>query len=308
MLIPMSLDDSTALSIAWQHPPAWTRATADDALCEATLRAGAALALIDQMVRRDTPWRGAWLDRLALEAAAASLRLLRRPEDVAGIRDAHHLCRPGDDPGPAGRIYALWQRLAAHRPSLQSDDVAHAANRCGISWTDDLEAIRAAAVDAAPTSTPLAAALTLLASHCVERLDALPVLLWLADTLLARRAGWPVGVPLLARAGGPLTRADATTDDRRRVVASYARAAIGALDAARAIAEQGAILQSVAGKLRAKGAPAVVSALLAQDAVGPGLRVRDLSDRGLRRLYDRLAALGAVRELTGRGTFRLYGL
>lgn len=305
----MPLDDSPALPATCPRPPAWLRDGADDGLSDATQRAGAALALVDQLVRQDAPWRGAWLDRLALEAAAASLRLIRRPEDVAEIRDAHHLCRPGDDPGPAGRVYALWRRLVAPRPSLEVDAVTHAAARCGIAWTDDLEAIRrAAAADSADGATPLTAALTLVAAHQVERLDALPVQLWLADTLLARRAGWPVGVPLLARAAGALTRGDATSDDRRRALVTYARAALGALDSARAIADRAAVLQGVAGKLRAKAAPAVVTALFDQDAVGPGLRVRGLSDRGLRRLYDRLLALGAVRELTGRAAFRLYGL
>ncbi len=303
---------SSVPSTACPLPPAWAHGTAEAGLADAALRAGAALALVDRQVRLDTPWRGAWLDRLALEAAAASLRLVRRPEDGAGIRDAHHLRRPGDDPGPAGRVYALWRRLAAHPPLLDADDVARAAARCGIAWSDDLEAIRAAAVGAAIGAAtrrhPLTAALALLTAHRVERLDALPVQLWLADTLLARRAGWPVGVRVAGRRRRPLTRGDATADDRRRALAAYARAALAALDTSRAIAERAALLQGVAGRLRAKAAPAVVAALLDQDAVGPGLRVRGLSDRGLRRLFDRLTALGAVRELTGRAAFRLYGL
>jgi hypothetical protein len=60
--------------------------------------------------------------------------------------------------------------------------------------------------------------------------------------------------------------------------------------------------------LRAKGAGAVIETLLDEDAVRPSARRGAMSDRGLRRLFDRLVALGGVRELTGRATFRLYGL
>jgi Protein of unknown function (DUF1403) len=33
-----------------------------------------------------------------------------------------------------------------------------------------------------------------------------------------------------------------------------------------------------------------------------------MSERGARWLFDRLVGLGAIRELSGRATFRLYGL
>ena len=64
----------------------------------------------------------------------------------------------------------------------------------------------------------------------------------------------------------------------------------------------------MAPRLRAKGAGAVVTALLDDDAVAPAARLGGMSDRGMRRLCDRLVTLGAARELTGRPTFRLYGL
>jgi Fic family protein len=64
-------------------------------------------------------------------------------------------------------------------------------------------------------------------------------------------------------------------------------------------------LEAVAPKLRAKGA---LAALLGDDAVSGAAEIAGLSDRGLRRLFDRLVELGALRELTGRPTFRLYGL
>jgi hypothetical protein len=60
---------------------------------------------------------------------------------------------------------------------------------------------------------------------------------------------------------------------------------------------------------RAKGARRVIEMLLADDAVAPAGAARaGLSDRAARRLFDRLVALGAVRELSGRDIFRIYGL
>lgn len=74
------------------------------------------------------------------------------------------------------------------------------------------------------------------------------------------------------------------------------------------LARRAARLRAVAPKLRAKGAGRAVEVILSRDAVTPAALTGPLSDRAARRLCDRLVDLGAVRELTGRDMFRLYGL
>jgi hypothetical protein len=91
-------------------------------------------------------------------------------------------------------------------------------------------------------------------------------------------------------------------------VRAYARAAADACDRQRAIARRAETLLRLAGRLRAKGAPAVVAALCETDALTPARLPGGLSDRAGRRLFDRLVRLGAVRELSGRDTFRIYGI
>jgi hypothetical protein len=73
------------------------------------------------------------------------------------------------------------------------------------------------------------------------------------------------------------------------------------------LARRAARLQAVAPKLRAKPAGRAVDLFLSRDALAPG-GLSFMSDRAARRLCDRLVDLGALRELTGRDTFRLYGL
>ncbi|MBY6058886.1 DUF1403 family protein [Leisingera daeponensis] len=51
-----------------------------------------------------------------------------------------------------------------------------------------------------------------------------------------------------------------------------------------------------------------VGLLLTRDAVAPSALTSLRSERVARRFCDRLVALGAVQELTGRDTFRLYGI
>ena len=65
---------------------------------------------------------------------------------------------------------------------------------------------------------------------------------------------------------------------------------------------------AAAPKLRVKGAGEAIKRLLNDDAVSGALTTPKLSRFASRRLFERLAGLDAVRELTGRSTFRLYGL
>ena len=128
----------------------------------------------------------------------------------------------------------------------------------------------------------------------------------LADAALAQALGWDHVVPLLA-AGLKRTDLRKRGDDlrlacHRAVTASAVEAARLAVDLAR----RASLLKGVAPKLRAKGAGAAVKIFLTQDAVAPS--ALPLPDRAARRLCDRLVDLGAVRELTGRDTFRLYGV
>ena len=74
------------------------------------------------------------------------------------------------------------------------------------------------------------------------------------------------------------------------------------------LARRVARLKAVAPKLRAKGSDEAVSKFLNCDAVAPTALTSLRSDRAARRFCDRLVDLGAVRELTGRDTFRLYGV
>ena len=96
--------------------PAWARLSGsfrENSEAEALYFAGAALAALDSVVRSDPSWAGVWRRRLALKsAAAAAQNLLKRREDEAALRDPIALARPGQELGPAGRVYAAFRVLA----------------------------------------------------------------------------------------------------------------------------------------------------------------------------------------------------
>ncbi len=116
--------------------PAWARQSGsfrENSEAEALYFAGAALAALDSVAKSGPPWAGVWRRRLALKSAAAVAQsLLNRREDEAALRDAIALGKPGQELGPAGRVYSAFrtlcgpgdpfrpERLSAVAPDLQA--------------------------------------------------------------------------------------------------------------------------------------------------------------------------------------------
>lgn len=149
-------------------------------------------------------------------------------------------------------------------------------------------------------------------------IDAEIFALWSADLVLARRLGWAAPLPLLAttivhpslRNASGRRPQPGDADWSLSVARATARAAQDAYALAGELSRRAEALLAVAPKLRAKGAGRVIALLLADDCVSASraAKAAGLSDRASRRLFDRLVALGVVRELSGRPNFRLYGL
>ena len=100
----------------------------DNSEAEALYFAGAALAALDSVAKSDPPWAGVWRRRLALKSAAAvAQNLLNRREDEAALRDAIALARPGQELGPAGRVYAAFRMLAGPGDPFRPERLAAVA-------------------------------------------------------------------------------------------------------------------------------------------------------------------------------------
>ncbi|MBG0797211.1 DUF1403 family protein [Methylocystis sp. L43] len=268
---------------------------------------------------------GALRQRLALTAAAACARLARLREDEAALRDAEHLTGCGGETSPAGRLHRLFRLFASRSVKFDAATLAIAAEHVGAPSAMDAQGLAGALRDAMiKADEPLAAAARVseAAMHClaaVPAIDAEIFVLWLADVALAQKLGWKAPIPLLAtvvahpalRRGQNGRRARPRDSDWSTALAgAYALAAGEAIDVAGALSRQTQKLLDAAPKLRAKSAAPVIEMLLADDCVTPARAAKTarLSDRGARRLFDRLIELRAVRELSGRASFRLYGL
>ncbi|WP_417281126.1 DUF1403 family protein [Celeribacter sp.] len=276
--------------------PAWVTSSRVETLEAVAFLSGAALNHLHLVLGHEDVPQALLRDRLALRAAEACVAFSGRPERAAELRDVVHLLRPDDLPGPAGETYLAWGRATEQPVSIKALGRPLPAFEPGqiVAWL------------AAGKGAPVTRAAMVLESVLREAPRADEAALILADAALAQALGWDHLVPLLApglkRSDLRKHGADLRLACHRALIASVIEAARQAADLARRAAH----LKAVAPKLRAKGAGDAVEMFLTRDAVAPS--ALPLPDRAARRLCDRLVELGAVRELTGRDTFRLYGV
>ncbi len=222
-------------------------------------------------------------------------------------------------------MHRLWRLFATRPLRLDAASLRTAADLVGLlegpSFDGLAEAVRhiAAAAEHPLAAAIGASALAIRQFNDAPAIDAEIFAHWLSDLALAQQLGWDAPVPLLATAiaHSSLRRGPAgkrphpgDRDWSDAVTGVYAMAAQEAFSLACELSRRSQTLLAVSPKLRAKGAERVVELLLADDAVSAARAAKfaRISDRASRRLFDRLVALGAARELSGRPNFRLYGL
>ena len=294
-----------------RNPPAlprWIRQGAGrDDLETAMFSAGATLAVLDPIARSEDPVGILWRKRLALSSAAAVSQLEGRREGEAQLRDALALCKAGDDPGPAGRMLIGWRALGEARALRSADWPARLPGFFDLPPEPISELLRDLGARFVGRTPPLRfaaeAARDVLALGQIYR----GLALWLANALLARALGWDRPVPLLA---AHLPRAAFRLEGEAFIAAcanALGRGAVAAFDLHIDLTRRADALRAAHLRRPGKDTATIIAALLTEDALAAQAGA-EASDRAARRLLDRLTSLGLVRELTGRASFRLYGL
>ncbi len=277
--------------------PGWIMSGTADTLEAAAFRSGAALAHLTFVTNAADLPQALWRDRLALVAAEVCAGIAGRREGAGALRDAVHLTKEGDDPGPAGRVFRQWSRAVARPISVSNLGRA----------LEGVAPERIALCLDATGPTPVDRAAQLIEAVLEGNPRGETVALILADAVLAKSLGQDHVLPLLSLA---LKARDLRLRGNELRLACHRAVGVGvrqALPLAGELSRAAVRLRAVVPKLRAKGAARAVDLVLSHDALAPSA-LDFMSDRAARRLCDRLVSLGAVRELTGRDTFRLYGV
>ncbi|MBB4243612.1 MULTISPECIES: DUF1403 family protein [Rhizobium] len=299
--------------LSYPPVPVWARLPATaEGVGDAGYFAGAALAALHPAARDGHPLGNLWRQRLALGCAAAMTRQQGRPEGETTLRDHWYLTPADGDPGPAGRLLGAFRALGEPRAVRTQEWETRLPNLFEIAADASLVvALEMAADHARGPGDGVRAAASAALAFTRRRPDARSLGVWLADAILASRLGWPAPLPILANALRPGDwralregRAEIWTDACHF---AYGRGAAAALDLHADLGRRMTRLLAVAPQLRGKEADTTISILIREDALAAKTG-KATSDRSSRRLFDRLVTLGGVRELTGRTTFRLYGL
>ncbi len=297
--------------------PGWVTSGGAETFETVAFRSGAALTVLDQLVcdpRYGVPVK-LLANRLALSAATATSKLEGRLAREADIRDAYHLTPPGEARGPDGDLLAFWRGAVR----LRAGSAGEIADLLGGVFAGDVGVWLDAGQERARTHGPLAGCGAVLravldADDRAERVACL-----LSDIVLAQALNWKAVLPVSAQrlSKGMLRDLATSGQGAEQVVQARILETIEeTIRLARDLARRAEALRAVASKLRAKGSDAAVELFLTEDAVAPASmlspRIRGtnipMTDRAARRFCDRLVELDVARELTGRASFRLYGL
>ena len=309
-------DDQTTLP----KLPVWVTSGHAETLEHVAFRSGAALTVLDTLV--SDPAHGVPMkllaNRLALKAATATSKLEGRLAREADLRDAYHLTQPGEARGPDGDLLAFWRQTIQVKLTGR-EWLSDFSDLMGSDFGDAVDGWVKAGRARTRSHGPFAGC-ALVMRRVLEVDDrAERVACLLSDVVLARSLNWQRVMPISAIHLTKTALRDLSTDGGGGELDLQARL-LGSLQdiivLARDLARRATTLRAVAPKLRAKGSEAAVALFLSEDAVAPASMLSPMirgttipmTDRAARRFCDRLVELGVVRELTGRPTFRLYGL
>lgn len=300
--------------------PGWLTARMPESPENAAFLCGAGFALLEGLLadpEAAVP-QALLANRLALSASAATSALEGRLAQEGEIRDAFHLTPPGEAPGPDGDLLVFWRAALKIRLGSRGWQ-AELADLVGPGLGPNLEGWLATALDQLKTQGPLTACAGIMRAVLIADDRAEGVACLMSDVVLARALRRSQLLPLTAlHLAKRDLRALEGTGPGADLALSRAifRSVRGAIELSQDLSRRAEALRRVAPKLRSKASDAAVELFLSEDAVAPSgvlsPRIRGTSiamtDRAARRFCDRLVSLGVARELTGRPTFRLYGI